>query len=92
MANLNDDNSWSGVPLCEIYGSPSAWRAPEFPLIRPTFNHIVLYDVSTQSNDQPPKAHLGQDKWDGDHVRMPYSSQSLYPVRQVCKNKFICKK
>lgn len=78
-----DDITWSGVPISEILGSQSPWDAPEFPLVSPSYNHAVLYHVSSDGSiptDKPPKPHVGQDKWDQDHVRMPCSSHSLYPV------------
>ncbi|CAH1646843.1 unnamed protein product [Spodoptera littoralis] len=77
------DNNWRGVPLSELYGSQSPWGAPEFRLVSPSHNHAVLYHVPSSgcvAADRPPKPQIGQDKWDSDHVRMPCSDQSLYPV------------
>ncbi|KAF9413855.1 hypothetical protein HW555_008058 [Spodoptera exigua] len=78
-----DDNNWRGVPLSELYGSQSPWGAPEFSLVSPSYNHAVLYHVPSSgclATDRPPKPQIGQDKWDSEHVRMPCSDQSLYPV------------
>ncbi|KAJ8721715.1 hypothetical protein PYW07_002490 [Mythimna separata] len=81
--DMDSSNSWRGVPLTELYGSQSLWGAPEFPLVSPSYNHAVLYHVPSSgcvANDRPPKPQVGQDKWDSEHVRMPFSDQSLYPV------------
>ncbi|XP_063893500.1 poly(ADP-ribose) glycohydrolase [Helicoverpa armigera] len=81
--DTDSDNSWRGVPLTELYGSQSPWGAPEFPLVSPSYNHAVLYHVPSSgcvAADRPPKPQIGQDKWDSEHVRMPFSSHSLYPV------------
>ncbi|KAH9632798.1 hypothetical protein HF086_012623 [Spodoptera exigua] len=78
-----NDNNWRGVPLSELYGSQSPWGAPEFSLVSPSYNHAVLYHVPSSgclATDRPPKPQIGQDKWDSEHVRMPCSDQSLYPV------------
>ncbi|KAG6462644.1 poly(ADP-ribose) glycohydrolase isoform X2 [Manduca sexta] len=75
------DSCWRGVPITEIYGSGSPWGSPEFPLVVPSRNHAVLYHVRGDgSADTPPKPQIGQDKWDQDHVRLPCSPESLYPV------------
>ena len=84
--DMDSGNSWRGMPLSEIYGSQSPWGAPEFPLVSPSFHHAVLYHIPNSgcvANDRPPKPQIGQDKWDSEHVRMPCSDQSLYPVEDV---------
>lgn len=81
-----NNNNWRGVPLTEMYGSQSPWGAPEFPLVSPGHNHAVLYHVPSSGNlvdDRPPKPQIGKDFWDSEHVRMPCSSQSLYPIVDV---------
>lgn len=86
MSLVCEENNWRGVPLTEIYGSQSPWGAPEFPLVTPSRNHTVLYHLPNSGSlagDRPPKPQIGRDKWDHDHVRMPCSSQSLYPVEEV---------
>ncbi|XP_073949128.1 poly(ADP-ribose) glycohydrolase-like [Choristoneura fumiferana] len=82
-SEMASDSNWRGVPLTEIWGSQSPWGAPEFPLVAPAFNHTVLYHIPSNgsvADDRPPKPQIGHDKWDHDYVRMPCSSQSLYPV------------
>ncbi|CAK1549263.1 unnamed protein product [Leptosia nina] len=79
--DMSIDHTWRGVPLSQIYGSDSPWGSPEFPLVQPTFNHAVLYHIShNRDMEKPPKPQIGTDKWDQDHVRMPCSRHSLYPV------------
>lgn len=81
MASVN----WRGVPISEIIGSQSPWGAPEFPLVTPSRHHTVLYHISNDGNigDRPPKPQRGHDMWDSEHVRLPCSNKSLYPVEDV---------
>ncbi|XP_026732531.1 poly(ADP-ribose) glycohydrolase isoform X2 [Trichoplusia ni] len=82
-SEMDGGDSWRGVPLSEMYGSQSPWGSPEFSLVSPSFNHAVLYHVPSDgclADDKPPKPQIGHDKWDSEHVRMPCSSHSLYPV------------
>lgn len=74
--------SWRGVPISEIIGSQSPWGAPEFPLVTPSRHHTVLYHISNDGNigDRPPKPQRGHDIWDSEHVRLPCSNKSLYPI------------
>lgn len=80
IRRMSEGSSWRGVPLCDIYGSQSPWGAPEFPLIHPSYNHAVLFNISNEAKDRPPTPKTGQDQWDSDFVRMPCSNKSLYPV------------
>ncbi|GBP58889.1 Poly(ADP-ribose) glycohydrolase [Eumeta japonica] len=81
---FDEEHSWVGVSLSELYGSQCPWDAPQFPVIKPAYNHEVLFHVSddgyNEINNQPPKPQSGVDKWDQDYVRMPCSSHSLHPV------------
>ncbi|GBP58887.1 Poly(ADP-ribose) glycohydrolase [Eumeta japonica] len=81
---FDEEHSWIGVSLSEIYGAQCPWDAPQFPVIKPAYNHAVLFHVSedglNEINDRPPKPQTGVDKWNQDYVRMPCSSHSLYPV------------
>lgn len=77
-------SSWKGVPISYIVGSQSPWGAPEFPLVQPSYNHTVLYHIPDDAQlDRPPKPQIGHEKWDQEHVRLPFSTQSLYPVENV---------
>ncbi|KAM3958478.1 poly(ADP-ribose) glycohydrolase [Aphomia sociella] len=81
-----DGETWRGVPFTEILGSQSPPNVPEFPVVCPSYNHAVLYHIPSSGilpTDGPPKPHISQDKWDQDHVRMPCSSHSLYPVEDI---------
>lgn len=88
--------SWRGVPLLEIYGSITPWAAPEFEPIVPAYNHAVLFhipnNVASESCTRPPKPQRGKDKWDKDCVRMPCSSQSLYPVEEEDGTTNLCQR
>ncbi|XP_069356377.1 poly(ADP-ribose) glycohydrolase isoform X1 [Maniola hyperantus] len=79
---MASDNDWKGVPMSHIIGSQSPWGAPEFPLVQPGYNHAVLYHIpgSGTQVDRPPKPQVARDKWDQEHIRMPFSKHSLYPV------------
>uniref|UniRef100_A0A0A9YZ06 poly(ADP-ribose) glycohydrolase n=1 Tax=Lygus hesperus TaxID=30085 RepID=A0A0A9YZ06_LYGHE len=54
-----------------------------YPVVRTMPNHTVLFKLPI-----PPEGHLEphpsrpSDKWDADHVRMPHSPESLFPVAQ----------
>lgn len=79
--------TWRGVSMIEIYQGPTPWSAPEFPAVSPAYNHTVLYHISRSNAPmdvkKPPVPQLGKDLWDREHVRMPCSPQSLYPVETV---------
>lgn len=86
MASDDQNASWRGVPITEMYGSQSPWGAPEFQLVVPAYNHAVLYHIPSSGRtdkDVPPTPRTGSDFWNHDYVRMPCSSQSLYPVKDV---------
>uniref|UniRef100_A0A1B0GHX2 poly(ADP-ribose) glycohydrolase n=1 Tax=Lutzomyia longipalpis TaxID=7200 RepID=A0A1B0GHX2_LUTLO len=53
-----------------------------WPVIYPTGNHTVLYNVPIVQQNQPPIPRRGTPKWDSNHVRMPCSSMSQYPLRK----------
>ena len=52
-----------------------------FSVVSPSEDHAVLYNlpVSTTSTT-PPKPRKGYLKWDANHVRLPSSHRSQYPV------------
>lgn len=80
MSDAAENSSWCGAPISEMYGSHSPWGAPEFPLISPSYNHAVLFEICSERKEGPPVPRVGRDIWDSEHVRMPCSSHSLYPV------------
>ncbi|XP_041988363.1 poly(ADP-ribose) glycohydrolase-like [Aricia agestis] len=88
---MSTHSEWKGVPISHIQGSNSPWGAPEFPLIQPAYNHTVLYHIPSNGAtlDRPPKPQIGRDKWDDDHVRLPCSPHSLYPVENSSGSKNI---
>ncbi|XP_068084916.1 poly(ADP-ribose) glycohydrolase isoform X2 [Anabrus simplex] len=66
---------WRGVSLAELRGNSIF---PQLPPVKSSRSHAVLCQVASDS----PQSSLPSrsDAWDNDHVRMPFSSQSLYPV------------
>lgn len=83
---MSSGHEWKGAPLSMLYGADSPWDAPGFPPVQPGHNHAVLYHIPSNgvlAGDRPPKPQVGQDKWDQNHVRLPCSKQSLYPVTNV---------
>ncbi|XP_072938722.1 poly(ADP-ribose) glycohydrolase-like [Epargyreus clarus] len=87
MSEASEESTWRGVPITQIYGAQSPWGAPEFPLVRPSSNHTVLYHIPSDGllSDTPPKPQVAAEKdlWDQHHVRLPCSSHSLYPVENA---------
>lgn len=73
-------------------GSPfnSLNQAPDCSGTMPTLNphpgHTILFRPYV-SYDKPPRPYPDtyRDSWDRDHVRMPCSRESLYPVKNVPK-------
>ena len=71
--------SWRGSPLNEICFGPSAY--PILPPLQSTHSHCVLIIPRLKPGTLPkPFPDAFKDVWDGNHVRMPCSEQSLYPV------------
>lgn len=69
-----------GSPLNEINFGPSAW--PILEPLRTTPTHSVLFKPRSPP-DKPllPYPDRFKDVWDKDHVRMPCSGESFYPIR-----------
>ncbi|XP_055713945.1 poly(ADP-ribose) glycohydrolase [Phlebotomus papatasi] len=53
-----------------------------WPPVYPTGNHTVLYNVPIVQPNQPPIPRRSTPKWDSEHVRMPCSSMSQYPLKK----------
>lgn len=43
----------------------------------------MLYNVPIVQPNQPPIPRRSTPKWDSEHVRMPCSSMSQYPLKKV---------
>ena len=69
----------AGSPLCELSFGPSAY--PVLPPLRSSLTHCVMFNTAMKPGVPPePYPAVFKDVWDCNHVRMPCSSQSLYPV------------
>ena len=72
-------DNFFGDPLNEINFGPSAW--PILEPLRATATHSVLFKPRSPSGKPPcPYPERFKDVWDKDHVRMPCSSESFYPI------------
>ena len=68
-----------GNPLNEINFGPSAW--PILEPLRTTATHSVLFKPRSPSGKPPfPYPDSFKDIWDKNHVRMPCSNESFYPL------------
>ena len=69
-----------GVPLSQISFGPSC--SPLLPPLTPSPSHTVAFHPRLRPG-QPPRPFPDKlrDVWDGNHVRSPCSSQSLYPIK-----------
>ena len=71
---------WSGCSLQDIAHGPS----PDLPRLAPSSDHAVLFRIPLQHSCLPkPYPEKFQDVWDSSHVKMPCSSNCLYPVQQA---------
>lgn len=68
-----------GAPLNEIYFGPSTF--PILPPLQSSAVHAVLFRPRLKPGAPPiPFPDKFKDVWDSNHVRMPCSSQSVFPV------------
>ena len=73
----------NGVPLSELRQGYDRWGPPPLPPVNPSPNHTVLYKLPWRQGRIPqPYPATAYDRWDQQHVRMPNSSESLYPVQE----------
>ena len=76
---LDTTPSSGGTPLNEISYGPSTY--PILPPLQPSASHAVLFRPRLKPGSLPrPFPDKFKDVWDSNHVRMPCSSQSVYPV------------
>ena len=70
---------WDGAPLSEIHFGPSTY--PVLPPLQSSATHAVLFRPRLKQGEPPtPFPDTFKDVWDSNHVRMPCSSQSVFPV------------
>nr|XP_054773883.1 poly(ADP-ribose) glycohydrolase-like [Lytechinus pictus] len=77
---------WKGSPISELNRAPAC--SDVLPEMRPSQDHTILFRTPVKSGVVPtafPSDY--QDKWDGDHVRMPCSPENLYPVEDQAGRK-----
>ncbi|XP_019553404.3 poly(ADP-ribose) glycohydrolase-like [Aedes albopictus] len=78
-----DDRAWRGVPMDTIYRGLDRYELRHFAEVRPAEDHLVLYNLPIDVNGtEPPKPRRAYNKWDANHVRLPCSHRSQYPVEQ----------
>ena len=73
---------WKGCPLKDMYTNLS------LKPIRPSASvdrYVVCVEFGKYKDGSVPLAHppsirAGLDKWDSNHVRMPFSEENMYPV------------
>lgn len=72
-----------GVTLSDIRHGYGLWGPPPLPPVHPSSSHTVLYKIPWRPGQMPdPYPVVACDRWDQEHVRMPHSSESLYPVQE----------
>ncbi|XP_039438286.1 poly(ADP-ribose) glycohydrolase-like [Culex pipiens pallens] len=78
-----DHRPWRGVPMDIVYRGLDRFELRHFPEVRPSDDHTVLYNLPWDPDDtQPPAPRRSYSKWDANHVRLPCSHRSQYPVEQ----------
>lgn len=72
-------DSFKGVPLEQVYRGFDQWHFDHLPPIANKRDHFVLFQLPiAKDSSKPPEPHRGEDKWDSNHVRLPYSHLSEY--------------
>lgn len=73
-----------GFSISDLRDGNGDWGPPPLPTVHPSANHTVLYKVPWKPGNLPYSyPRVPCDRWDQDHVRMPNSSESLYPVQET---------
>ena len=71
--------AWSCSPLSDLCFGPSAY--PILSPLKSSLTHCVTITLAKKPSSLPiPVPPTFKDVWDSNHVRMPCSSQCLYPV------------
>ncbi|CRK87314.1 CLUMA_CG001116, isoform A [Clunio marinus] len=63
--------------LNDIFGNYDKWSY-QSPSLHHNRNHVVLFHLPFQEENDLPKPHRGSINWDFNHVRLPCSPESLY--------------
>lgn len=71
--------NFKGVPLEAVYRGFEPFELDHLPKIENKRNHTVCFQLPIeQGSTKPPKPHVGEKKWDGNHVRLPCAVQNEY--------------
>ncbi|XP_072397640.1 poly(ADP-ribose) glycohydrolase-like [Diabrotica undecimpunctata] len=78
----NEAKTWVGSSLSQICNNKEVWSFNVCP-VTVSKNHAVLFKLPVTLKDAPePYKNSEPQYWDNDHVRMPYSEKSLFPVEE----------
>lgn len=87
-ACAQSEESSKGYPITELRSGYDCWGPPPLPPVQPSSSHTVLYKLPWRPGQSPkPYPTVPVDRWDQEHVRMPNSSESLYPVQETDEEK-----
>ncbi|KAK9506071.1 hypothetical protein O3M35_008073 [Rhynocoris fuscipes] len=76
MPCTNHDEDWLGMNIMEF----KQFSTEDYVPVKPSNNHTILFKLPIRDGKFEPYPSCKIDKWDSNHVRMPNSSQSLYPI------------
>lgn len=78
---MTQEKTWRGCCINDIFWGEDKWHLPNWPSVRASVNHTVLYHLPIDlKSDIPPRPIKSYKKWDSDHVRLPSDIHSKYPV------------
>ncbi|EEZ98465.1 Poly(ADP-ribose) glycohydrolase-like Protein [Tribolium castaneum] len=78
----SESQTWLGTPLSDMYKGQGPWGFATAP-VTPAKYHHVLFELPVTLKEPPEPHYNAQPKhWDDDYVRMPYSSHSLFLVKE----------
>lgn len=87
---MSADN-FKGVPFEQIYRGFDRWQLDHLPPIANKRDHTVLFQLPLSSdNSEPPAPHIGEKKWDSNHVRLPCAAQNEYKTESSVNCGFAC--
>ena len=79
----DEGGEWSGVPLSSLPRLPPHGTVPPPAPPQPSAHHTVAVEVPLGPGPPAPHPAVLQEVWDGEHVRLPWARDNLYPVHQV---------
>ena len=74
---------WSGVPLSSLPRLPPHGTVAPPPPPQPSAHHTVAVELPLGPGPPAPHPAALKEVWDGEHVRLPWARDNLYPVQQV---------